>query len=69
MAQAELHIHINHPIDMGLLDGLIEKAVSAQMEGEGARTVVPTGYRCASCFRSDGGHEASCEVGTKAVLS
>jgi hypothetical protein len=61
MADAELHIHINHPVDMTKLNELLQAAINAKDDGE-AKIVVPTGYRCASCFRDDGGHDVSCPV-------
>lgn len=68
MASAELHIHLTSPVDMSVLEGLIDKAVEAQVKDQ-TLTRVPPGYRCASCFRADGGHEASCEVGTRAAIT
>jgi hypothetical protein len=60
MADAQIHIHINNPVDLGQIDKLLTAAVEAkQVE---MQTKVPTGYRCAECFRGDGGHEATCNM-------
>lgn len=65
MAEASIHIHIDTPVDIAEVD----KILTAAMEAKNVETPVsvPTGYRCALCFRSDGGHDANCTVGAQAL--
>lgn len=60
MADASIHIHIDNPVPMSEIDKLITAAIEAK--GTMIERVIPTGYRCAICFRQDGGHDATCTV-------
>lgn len=60
MADASVHIHIDTPVDMAKIDALLSAAIDAK--GIDVQTRVPEGYRCAICFRADGGHQPTCTV-------
>jgi hypothetical protein len=61
MADAELHIHINNPVDMQQLSDLLNTAIAAKDDGQ-EKLVVPTGYRCVECYSDDGGHKSTCSI-------
>lgn len=61
MADAELHIHINRPVDVAKLDALLNAAIELQGGGE-VKQVVPTGYHCTECYANDGSHQATCSI-------
>lgn len=65
MADASIHIHIDAPVDIVEIDKILTAAMEAK--NIDTPTSVPPGYRCAVCFRADGGHESTCAVGAQAL--
>jgi hypothetical protein len=67
MADAELHIHINHPIKIEDLNKLIDAAMAANApSAPEPQKVVPAGYRCEECWQNDGEHSIKCSIGRQA---
>lgn len=60
MSAASVHIHIDTPIELEEIDKILSAAMEAKQIEMPFK--VPSGYRCATCFRGDGGHEPGCAV-------
>lgn len=61
MADAELHIHINRPVDVAELSKLLDAAIELKGGGE-VKQVVPDGYHCVECYADDGTHQKTCSI-------
>jgi len=59
MALTKFVIEIDN-CDLKMLNEMVDRAVQQAITDTPKR--VPSGYRCANCFRDDGGHDAGCEV-------